>query len=244
MITWTTRSDVRLHGYKDVKARVANEVDGTFEQSMSPEARMDLVCQDRGLLSKYDFDDAADWMRFDKAGDFPLDQFKYGTPFDYDSIMIYSSDQFANNEWVLTRKQRPPQWVPELDDLGLPLYPVWKGGHPDHKKTSISVQDINWVAQLYPGNGKQQLAAKKLTKTPPTLVKIPGPGGWGLVTTVNPAPTQWGPDDIKERWLNRRENQDWWEVVNNNDEYIPNEKLPPEWCQALDEEGNCVLPPR
>ncbi|KAK3712161.1 hypothetical protein LTR37_009252 [Vermiconidia calcicola] len=233
-----------LSGYTDVKARVANEIDGTFAQSMSPKARMDLVCHDRGLLSKYDFDGAANWMRFDRLGTFPWSQFKYGTPFDYNSIMIYSSDQNADSAYVLARKQPPPEWLPEYDGQELPFYPIWIGGHPDFEKQSISVQDLKRVAQLYPGNGTQQVAAKKLTRTPPTLVKIPGPGGWGLVTTVHPAPTQWSFKDHKARWSKRRDNSDWWEVVDNNDEYIPNEELPAEWCEVIDDEGKCVLPPK
>ena len=65
------------------------------------------------------------------------------TDFDYQSIMMYSSDSntIAPNEYVIWNK--------------LTNAPVYMGGDPDVTKASISVGDVVRVAQLYPSGTDQ-----------------------------------------------------------------------------------------
>lgn len=87
-------------------------------------------------------------------------------PFDYGSIMIYSSvqamrvegtmdDAVANAKFPLLRKHRD-------GSQSIPASLIWGGGSEDRSRVSISAHDIQRVAALYPGTARQQARAAAL----------------------------------------------------------------------------------
>lgn len=92
-------------------------------------------------------------------------------PFDYASIMIYSStagdrddlpDRAENLQWPLLRKRRGDESDHSPESL------IFQGGKSDRESWNkrISAYDIKRVAALYPGTERQQAEARNLGDKP------------------------------------------------------------------------------
>ena len=108
-----------------------------------------------------------------------------GDPFDYASIMIYSSDAGARIYTDTAERSLYPLMRKTVDG-SRPTAPgslIWNGGSGgDLSKIRISAYDVKRVAEIYPGTPEQQAAAARLggaygaekVNWAPSVISIPG----------------------------------------------------------------------
>lgn len=159
--TYITFHCSKISGYADAQHKAQIDERAYFEDDQDLAMRMALVCNDDDIAADY-FPSA---VAFIKGKDHRIESekakwkgYKYSTPFDYDSIMMYNSHAMALEDvdgmkaenWVLTR----------VDNGG----PVWQGGSKDAGEVKISEGDVARVAQLYPKIDGSSYEAMKLGK--------------------------------------------------------------------------------
>lgn len=159
--TYLTFHCAKISGYAAAERKAQLDERAYFEDDQNLATRMSLVCNDDDIAADY-FPAA---VAFIKGKDHRLESekqkwkgYKYSTPFDYDSIMMYNShamtpedvDGMKAENWVLTR----------VDTKG----PVWQGGSKDPSQVKITEGDVARVAQLYPKADGSSYEAMKLGK--------------------------------------------------------------------------------
>ncbi|KAK4548754.1 hypothetical protein LTR36_008527 [Oleoguttula mirabilis] len=143
-----------LDGYEAGVAAAEEDEEVLFDDDLEPADRINLICGDAMFARAY-FNPALSFIRGTFMQTDTDDQrWRYyvsGTPFDTESIMIYSSDLGSKKpgsdnykDWVMYQKGSKK--------------PVWTGGNKDPAQCGPSAGDIARVKQLYPfppGHGVQ-----------------------------------------------------------------------------------------
>lgn len=97
----------------------------------------------------------------------------YSTQFDMNSIMIYSStfgsiDPKDKTKWTIV--QRDSNGQPDMSK------PIWEGGSEDPANSKLTAGDIARIAQMYPKDLPDGVAAQDLIHWGPMRVNVRGSG--------------------------------------------------------------------
>ncbi|KAI5367856.1 Putative peptidase M12A, metallopeptidase, catalytic domain superfamily [Septoria linicola] len=141
-------------GYETAVEKVTVDELGFFEEDQTIDQRVKMAAR-RGYIAKHYFPEAVDYAMaishtegYDEAA-YMYEAFEASAKFDYDSIMIYSSDlgAVAPGKKIIFRKDNKQA--------------VYMGGDPDVTKAGISEGDVARVAQLYDAKTEAGHRAKR-----------------------------------------------------------------------------------
>ncbi|KAK3710593.1 hypothetical protein LTR37_010220 [Vermiconidia calcicola] len=131
-----------IRGYNTCLRKIGPLTDGTFVSGTTAEERMDEVWKSSDLAIQY-FENALPFMNGNEQRGQENNPYSESEEpfFDFDSVMIYSSDSNAERGTYSMTRKAPFNSEGEL---------IWQGGHPDPKRAMPSRGDIERIKQLYP----------------------------------------------------------------------------------------------
>ncbi|KAK3710594.1 hypothetical protein LTR37_010221 [Vermiconidia calcicola] len=188
-----------IRGYNEALEAVRLESDGTFSKDSHVLERMDEVLESHELTRRY-FPYASAFIPY-TTGPPEFRGYVYSNNpsyFDFDSIIIYSSDYNAEYEDALVMTRQHPK---ENGD-----YRIWSGGSPDPQQALPSQGDIDRIKALYPLTDEDAPGSPMDVDDPGSSTDEDAPGSPedkrappALIASgasFAPSPTQWSPVSV------------------------------------------------